>query len=86
MVLLPVEGKNHERLAGALGIARRKASRWRARFVESGRAGWETDAPGRGRKAVYGPEVQAHRGGNVAVAPVAGHAMASACFWARRWI
>ena len=86
MVLLPVEGKNHERLAGALGIARRKASRWRARFVESARAGWETDSPGCGRKAVYGPEVQAYRAENVAVAPVAGHAKEPAFFWARRWI
>ena len=34
-------------------------SRWRARFVESGRAGLENDAPGRGRKAVYGAEKQA---------------------------
>ena len=52
-------GKNHEQIAEALGISRQKASRWRARFVESGRAGLENDAPGRGRKAVYGAPMQA---------------------------
>ena len=51
--------------------------------VGAGRLG---DSPGCGRKAVYGPEVQAHRGENVAVAPVAGHVMEPAFFWARRWI
>lgn len=59
IVLLSAEGKNHEQIAAALGISRQKASRWRARFVESGRVGLENDAPGRGRKAVYGAPVQA---------------------------
>ena len=52
IVLLSVEGQNHEQLAASFGSTRQKASRWRARFVESGRAGLENDAPGRGRKAV----------------------------------
>jgi transposase len=59
IVLLAAEGRNHEQIAEALGITRQKASRWRARFVESGREGLENDAPGRGRKALYGPEVRA---------------------------
>ena len=59
IVLLSAEGHNHEQIAAALGITRQKASRWRARFVESGRAGLENDAPGRGRKAVYGAPMQA---------------------------
>src|SRR6187401_1212788 len=59
IVLLSAEGKNHEQIATALGITRQKASRWRARFLESGRAGLENDAPGRGRKPVYGAEMQA---------------------------
>jgi transposase len=59
IVLLSVEGHNHEQIAARLGITRQKASRWRARFVKSGRAGLENDAPGRGRKAVYGPKMQA---------------------------
>ncbi len=59
IVLLAAEGQNHEQIAGLLGITRQKASRWRARFVESGRAGLEKDAPGRGRKVAYGAEMQA---------------------------
>ena len=59
IVLLSVEGQNHEQIAARLGITRQKASRWRARFVDLGRAGLENDAPGRGRKAVYGAEMQA---------------------------
>ena len=59
IVLLSAEGQNHQQIAAALGITRQKASRWRARFVESGRAGLENDAPGRGRKAVYGAPMQA---------------------------
>ena len=59
IVLLSAEGKNHEQIAAALGISRQKASRWRARFLELGRAGLENDAPGRGRKAVYGASMQA---------------------------
>ena len=59
IVLLSAQGQNHEQIAAALGITRQKASRWRARFLESGPEGLENDAPGRGRKAVYGAEIQA---------------------------
>ena len=57
IVLLATEGKNNEQIAALLGITRQKAARWRARFRQSGRAGLEHDAPGRGRKPVYGPEM-----------------------------
>src|SRR5215203_564757 len=57
IVLLGLEGRNHEEIAQALGITRQKAARWRKRFAEGGRAGLEFDAPGRGRKPVYGPEM-----------------------------
>jgi transposase len=57
IVLLAAEGKNNEQIAALLGITRQKAARWRARFRQSGRAGLEHDAPGRGRKPVYGPEM-----------------------------
>jgi transposase/transcriptional regulator with XRE-family HTH domain len=59
IVLLSAEGQNHEQIAETLGITRQKASRWRARFLELGRAGLENDAPGRGRKAIYGAQMQA---------------------------
>src|SRR5829696_540320 len=59
IVLLGFEGHNQEEIAQALGITRQKAARWRKRFAEGGRAGLESDAPGRGRKPVYGPEIQA---------------------------
>src|SRR5829696_5713498 len=55
IVLLGLEGRNHEEIAQALGITRQKAARWRKRFADGGRAGLEFGAPGRGRKPVYGP-------------------------------
>ena len=58
IVLLASEGQNNEQIAAALGITRQKAARWRGRFRASGRAGLEQDAPGRGRKPTYGPEIQ----------------------------
>ena len=57
IVLLAVEGKNNEQIAAVLGITRQKAARWRTRFQQGGRAGLEHDLPGRGRKPVYGPEM-----------------------------
>ena len=57
IVLLASEGRSNERIAALLGITRQKAARWRARFREAGRPGLEHDAPGRGRKPVYGPEM-----------------------------
>lgn len=59
IVLLAVEGENNEQIAATLGITRQKVARWRARFAASGRAGLESDAPGRGRKPIYGPEIEA---------------------------
>lgn len=59
ILLLAGEGRNNVEIAAALGITRQKAARWRARFKESGRAGLENDAPGRGRKPAYGPEIEA---------------------------
>src|SRR5688572_3764318 len=58
IILLASEGQNNEQIAAALGITRQKAARWRARFRTSGRAGLEQEAPGRGRKPTYGPDVQ----------------------------
>lgn len=58
IVLLANEGHTNEEIARQLGITRQKAARWRARYRESGRAGLEHDAPGRGRKPRYGPEVE----------------------------
>ena len=57
IVLLGFEGRSNEEIAQLMTITRQKASRWRKRFAEAGRAGVEFDAPGRGRKAVYGPEM-----------------------------
>lgn len=59
IVLLAAEGQTNEQIAATLAITRQKAARWRGRFAEFGRAGIEADAPGRGRKPVYGPEMQA---------------------------
>jgi transposase len=58
IVLLAAEGKTNLEIADALEITRQKVARWRERFSKLGRAGIETDAPGRGRKAVYGPEIR----------------------------
>jgi len=59
IVLLATEGCTNEQIAAAMKITRQKAARWRTRFREAGRAGLESDAPGRGRKPIYGPEIQA---------------------------
>ena len=59
IVLLGLAGQNNEQIAATLSITRQKAARWRARFAQAGRAGLERDAPGRGRKPTYGPEIQA---------------------------
>jgi transposase len=59
IVLLAVEGQSDVKIAARLGITRQKAARWRARFLEAGRAGLEKDAPGRGRKPLYGPQTHA---------------------------
>ena len=59
IILLAAEGLNNQQIGAALGITRQKVARWRKRYAHSGRAGLEKDAPGRGRKAVYGPEMHA---------------------------
>jgi transposase len=58
IILRAAQGETNEQIAVALGMTRQKAARWRARFAEGGRAGLEQDAPGRGRKPTYGPEIQ----------------------------
>ena len=58
IVLRAAKGETNEQIAAALGITRKNAARWRTRFRDGGRAGLEQDAPGRGRKSAYGPEIQ----------------------------
>lgn len=57
IVLLAAEGEENLAIAARLGCSRHKVARWRDRFHQSGRAGIESDAPGRGRKPVYGAEM-----------------------------
>lgn len=59
IILRAAQGETNEQVAQALGLTRQKVARWRTRFAQGGRAGLENDAPGRGRKPAYGPEVQA---------------------------
>ena len=57
IVLLAAEGQENLAIAAAVGCSRQKVARWRDRFHQLGRAGIESDAPGRGRKPVYGAEM-----------------------------
>jgi transposase len=57
IVLLAAEGQENLAIAAAVGCTRQKVARWRDRFHQLGRAGIESDAPGRGRKPVYGAEM-----------------------------
>ena len=59
IILQAAAGQTNEQIAQALGVTRQKVARWRERFLQSGRAGLEKDAPGRGRKPAYGAEMQA---------------------------
>ena len=59
IILQAAAGQTNEQIAQALGLTRQKVARWRERFLQSGRAGLEKDAPGRGRKPAYGAEMQA---------------------------
>ncbi len=52
IVLLAAEGKQDLEIAATLGIVPRTAARWRARFLTSGVAGLEKDAPRGGRATV----------------------------------
>ena len=58
VVLLAANGKRNDQIAQKLKIARQKAARWRSRFLQFGRAGIESDEPGRGRKHTYTPETR----------------------------
>src|ERR1039458_9548737 len=56
IVLAAAEGQSESAIARELGINRKTATLWRARFAEAGLGSlWEI-APGRGRKPTYGPE------------------------------
>ena len=57
VVLMAADGKTNREIAMSLGITEEKAARWRGRFNEQGRTGLEQDAPGRGRKPTYPPEI-----------------------------
>jgi transposase len=50
MILMAAEGKQDQQIAQQLGIARQTVARWRSRFLASGVAGIEKDAPRPGRK------------------------------------
>ena len=56
IVLAAARGKSETAIGSALGINRKTVRLWRERFWQEGLKGlWEI-APGRGRKATYGPE------------------------------
>lgn len=57
MILMAAEGKQDQQIAAELGIARQTVARWRDRFLTSGVAGIEKDAPRPGRK----PKIAARR-------------------------
>lgn len=56
IVLQAAEGKQDREIAAALQIGRHTVARWRARFLESGVAGIEKDAPRPGRVRQIEPE------------------------------
>ena len=57
IVLLAAAGQENLAIAATVGCSRQKVARWRDRFHHLGRAGIESDAPGRGRKPVYGAQM-----------------------------
>ena len=57
VVLMAADGKTNREIGRSLGITEEKAARWRGRFNDQGRTGIEQDAPGRGRKPTYPPEI-----------------------------
>jgi transposase len=59
IILLALEGENDLQIAAQLKLTRQKVARWRGRFLQFGRAGLESDAPGRGRKPIHGPQKRA---------------------------
>ena len=58
IVLLAATQKTNEEIAAELDMTRQKVARWRTRYVELGRPGIESDAPGRGRKPVCSQKVR----------------------------
>ena len=58
IVLLAAEGKSDLEIAAALAVSNQKAARWRKRFLESGLAGLEKDAPRPGRKPAIASSVK----------------------------
>jgi len=57
IILLAADGQTNRQIGIRLDITEEKAARWRGRFIEQGRAGIERDAPGRGRKPTYPPQI-----------------------------
>ena len=57
IVLMAASGQANREIGMSLGLTEEKAARWRGRFIAQGRAGLEKDAPGRGRKPTYPPEI-----------------------------
>jgi transposase len=51
IILLAAEGRRNDQIGNELSLSRQLAGLWRERFVESGLAGLEKDAPRGGRKA-----------------------------------
>lgn len=51
IILLAAEGRRNDQIGAKLSLSRQMAGLWRGRFVESGLAGLEKDAPRGGRKA-----------------------------------
>jgi transposase len=49
VILLAAAGKQDREIAAEIGISNQKAARWRKRFLKSGLAGPEKDAPRPGR-------------------------------------
>jgi transposase len=56
IVLLAAAGKQDREIAAALSVTRKKASRWRKRFLRHGLAGLNKDAPRPGRRPTISPE------------------------------
>ncbi len=55
--MMAADGEANREIGMSLGITEEKAARWRGRFIQQGRVGIEQDAPGRGRKPTYPPEI-----------------------------
>jgi transposase len=56
IILGAAQGRNTERIATQLGIARQTVARWRLRFAQYGLAGIEKDAPRSGRPRLILPD------------------------------